>query len=75
MLKGLFQQNISQFDFRLFGWDNSNFQVQSKRPSTILFSSTPQDGKEQELGGLLAKLEVADQHDRQESEEHNLADR
>ena len=75
MLKGLFQQNISQFDFRLFGWDNSNFQVQSKCPSTILFSSTPQDGLEQELGGLLAKLEVADQHDRQEGEEHNLADR
>ena len=75
MLKGLFQQNISQLDFRLFGWDNSNFQVHSKRPSTILFSSTPQDGQEQELGGLLAKLEVADQHDRQEGEEHNLADR
>ena len=28
--------------FALFGWDNSNFQVQSQCPSTILFSSTPQ---------------------------------
>ena len=57
------------------GTNCSNFRIQSKCPSTILFSSTPQDGLEQELRSLLAKLEVANQHDRQESEEHNLADR